>query len=151
MTQFKDFHKNMPAMQNHAGVWKGVYTYINHTFEIIDKHEAKVTCSFPASGDYAYIQYNHFTWPDGREYKAQLPAIYRKGRLWWNTHHFHGSAWQTKDDIIVLNLERKDDPGARFFEMITMGETMTNRARTWHWFKDGVLFKRTLCNEWKIT
>ena len=80
----------------------------------------------------------------------ELPGVYREGRLWWDTETFHGSAWETHDGMILLNLERKDDPGARFFEIIVMGETGKHRARTWHWFKDGKLFKRTLCDEWRV-
>ncbi len=51
------------------------------------------------------------------------------------------------DGLIPLNLERKDDPGARFFEIIVMSEDGLTRARTWHWFKGGRLIKRTLCDE----
>jgi hypothetical protein len=34
--------------------------------------------------------------------------------------------------------------------MITIGETGDHRARTWHWFKHGRLYKRTLCDERRI-
>ena len=71
--------------------------------------------------------------------------------MWWDTETFHGSAWETHDGLVLLNLDRKDDPGARFFEIIMMGDTGEHRARTWHWFKDGQLYKRTLCNESRVT
>ena len=138
-------------MLDHKGVWEGLYTHINRDAEIIDKHKVQVICEFPTSGDYAYIQHNHFKWDDGREFKMDLPGVYRDGRLWWDLETFSGSAWQTKDNLILLNLERKDDPGANFFEIISMGSTGKHRSRTWHWFKDGQLFKRTLCDEWKIS
>ena len=150
MNSLNYFHKHIPAMLKHEGTWEGVYTHVNRNAEIIDKHKAKIICEFPSSGDYAYIQHNHFIWDDGREYKVQLPAIYRDKRLWWDTDTFKGSAWESKDNLILLNLERKDDPGANFFELIAMGDNKKHRARTWHWFKDGRLYKRTLCDEWKI-
>ncbi|WP_371398132.1 hypothetical protein [Fretibacter rubidus] len=151
MTQFDDFHAHMPAMRAHAGTWEGVYTHINRDAEILDKHAVNVRCEFPSSGDYVYVQHNHFTWDDGREYRATLPGTYRDGRLWWDLETFSGSAWETKDGLILLNLDRKDDPGANFFEIIAMGSTGQQRSRTWHWFKDGALFKRTLCDEWKVS
>ena len=151
MSSIEDFHQNMPAMLDHEGTWEGVYTHIDRNAEVIDKHKVQVICEFPTSGQYAYIQHNHFTWDDGREFKMDLPGVYRDGRLWWDLETFSGSAWQTKDNLILLNLDRKDDPGANFFELIAMGSTGKHRSRTWHWFKDGQLFKRTLCDEWKVS
>jgi len=150
MNDIENFRKDMPAMLDHEGMWEGVYTHINREAEVIDRHKVRVTCEFPTQGEYVYIQHNHFIWDDGRDYKVSLPGIYKDGRLWWDTDTFHGSAWQTKDNLIVLNLDRKDNPGANFFEMIAMGDTKRHRSRTWHWFKDGQLFKRTLCDEWKV-
>lgn len=138
-------------MQAHAGVWEGVYTHINRGAEVIDKHRVRIRCEFPTSGEFVYIQHNHFMWDDGREYKAVLPGVYCDGRLWWDLETFKGSAWETLDGLILLNLDRKDDPGANFFEIIAMGATGQQRSRTWHWFKDGALFKRTLCDEWKVS
>ncbi len=150
MDTVKEFRKDMPAMLDHEGIWEGVYTHINRDADIIDKHKVRIRCEFPNEGPFPYIQHNHFMWDDGREFKMQLPGTYKNGRLWWDLETFSGSAWQTKDDLILLNLDRKDDPGANFFEIIAMGQTKQHRSRTWHWFKDGQLFKRTLCDEWKV-
>ena len=146
----EQFHLAMPTMREHEGVWEGVYTHIDQSATIIDRHKVRIVCEFPHDGDYAYIQHNHFIWDDGRESKTQLAGVFRDGRLWWDNKAFHGSAWQTLDNVILLNLERKDEPGARFFEMITIGETKEYRSRTWQWFKDGRLYKRTLCDEWRV-
>lgn len=151
MSNFQSFKDAMPTMLRHEGDWEGRYTHIDVDANILDQHDVRIKCEFPKSGHFVYIQYNHFIWDDGREYKAELPGVYRDGRLWWDTNTFSGSAWETHDGLILLNLERKDDPGARFFEMIAMGETGEHRARTWHWFKDGKLFKRTLCDEWRVS
>lgn len=146
-----NFRSAMPSMLKHEGKWEGKYTHLNMDAEIIDQHDAAVVCEFPEMGEYPYIQYNHFTWKDGRELKSELPGKYKDGRLRWDTETFIGSAWESHDGIILLNLDRKDEPGARFFEMINLGATGNNRARIWHWFKDGRLFKRTLCDEWRVS
>lgn len=152
MSSAETFRRNMPAMLDHEGLWEGTYTHINRDAEVIDTHKVNIRCEFPTSGEYVYIQHNHFMWEDGREFKMTLPGVYRDGRLWWDLETFSGSAWQTDDNLILLNLTRKDDPGASFFEIIVMvmGDNGQHRSRTWHWFKNGQLFKRTLCDEWKV-
>jgi hypothetical protein len=140
----------MPSLAAHAGAWVGTYVHLDAAGAPIDRHEARVRCEFPASGPFDYVQHNHFLWADGRETRAVLPGVLRDGRLWWDVETFHGSSWEAGDGIILLNLQRKDEPGAHFFEMITMGATGAHRARTWHWFKDGMLHRRTLCDERRI-
>lgn len=134
-------------MLAHEGRWEGVYTHIDTAGRVLERHQSSVTCVFPETGPYAYVQYNRFTWDDGRVVETQLPGVLREGKLWWDTDTFSGCAWQTDDDLILLNLKRKDDPGAHFVEIIALGASGVDRARTWHWFKDGALFKRTLCDE----
>ncbi len=140
----------MPALLRHAGVWEGIYTHLDAAGAVIDRHRARVRCEFPAHGPYAYVQHNHFTWEDGREARVKLPGVLREGRLWWDVETFKGCAWQTDFGLILLNLERKDEPGARFYEIIALGDGADHRARTWQWFRNGKLYKRTLCDEKRI-
>jgi hypothetical protein len=37
----------------------------------------------------------------------------------------------------MLRLDRRDDPGVHFIEMITLAGDGQSRARTWQWFRDG--------------
>jgi hypothetical protein len=140
----------MPTILRHEGTWEGVYRHIDRVGEQIDIHNVRIVCEFPTSGPYAYIQHNHFMWEDGRETKAVLPGVLRDGKLWWDVETFEGYSWETDDGILLLNLTRKDEPNANFFEMITLGSTGKHRSRTWQWFKDGALYKRTLCDEWRV-
>jgi hypothetical protein len=137
----------MPLMLRHAGIWQGTYRHIEANGALLETHSARVECVFPTSGPYAYIQHNHFTWDDGREYRASLDAVLRDGKLWWDNDNFRGCGWESDFGLILLNLQRKDDTGANFYEMICMGDDGKHRSRTWHWFKNGKLFKRTLCDE----
>ena len=125
--------------------------HLDSTCREIDRHNVQIRCEFPTDGPYAYIQHNRFIWNDGREFKTTLPGVYKEGRLWWDLETFKGYAWQTEDDIIMLNLTRKDEPGTMFFEMIAIGQCGNHRARTWQWFKDSRLYKRTLCNEHRVS
>jgi len=140
----------MPNVVKHEGLWRGVYTHVDETGTLIDRHQSQVECIFPVSGDIVYIQKNHFTWDDGREYRAELPGTLKDAKIWWDTDTFSGYAWETSCGLTLLNINRKDIPGAYFYEMIAMGDTGEFRSRTWHWFKGGKLFKRTLCEERRV-
>jgi hypothetical protein len=139
----------MPTLLSHEGLWEGEYRHVAADGELLDEHRVRIRCEFPDSGDYAYLQHNHFIWADGREHRVTLPGVLRDDRLWWDVNTFSGYAWETLDGILLLNLKRKDEPGANFYEMITLGSDGRHRARTWQWFRDGKLYKRTLCNEWR--
>lgn len=140
-----------PATRAHEGIWEGTYTHINQSTEIIDQHTSLVRCIFPDDGgEVFYRQEIQFTWEDGRTRSDAFEGIPRHGALWYETPVFIGKSWETDDGLVLLNLERLDEPGARFFEMIVMGDTRRHRARTWHWFRDGVLYRRTLCDERRV-
>lgn len=141
----------MPSLLQHEGLWEGIYRHVDADGRLIDQHSASVCCELPDDGQFAYIQHNHFTWPDGREHRAVLPGILRDEKLWWDVETFHGYSWETDDGILLLNLTRKDEPGANFFEMITLGNTGEFRSRTWQWFRDGKLYRRTLCDERRVS
>lgn len=141
----------MPGMMKHEGVWTGIYRHVDTENQLVDRHKARVECIFPHDGPYAYIQKNLFRWDDGREYRSTLNGVLRDGKLWWDNDSFDGCGWETDFGLVLLNLNRKDDPGANFYEIICLGDDGNHRARTWHWFRDGQLFKRTLCDEHRVT
>ncbi|MEO9469822.1 hypothetical protein [Parasphingorhabdus sp.] len=140
----------MPGMLKHEGKWEGVYRHIDTENREVDRHQALVECIFPAEGPFAYIQKNIFTWDDGREYRSTLNGVLREGKLWWDNENFNGCGWETDFGLVLLNLDRKDDPDANFYEIICLGDDGNHRSRTWHWFKHGKLFKRTLCDEHRV-
>ncbi|MEM9837765.1 MAG: hypothetical protein AAF830_01285 [Pseudomonadota bacterium] len=140
-----------PATRAHEGRWEGTYTHINDSAEIEDQHSSVVHCLFPDDGgEVFYRQEIIFTWPDGRKRHDVFEGVPRGDALWYRTPTFEGKSWETDDGIILLSLNRLDEPGARFFEMIVMGESGEHRARTWHWFRNGRLYRRTLCDERRV-
>jgi len=138
----------MPEIFEHEGVWEGVYQTIDLNGQMIDQHASRVECSFPDEGDIVYIQNNQFTWDDGRTYNVEFGGVLVDNRIYWDTETFSGFGWQACAGMFLLELDRKDTPGASFSEVIVMGDTKKDRARTWHWFKDGKCYQRTLCNEY---
>ncbi len=142
--------ESMPAMLRHRGRWEGVYRHISSEGELIDQHRMTTRCEFPETGEFAYVQHNHLRWDDGREARLHFGGVFRDGMLWWDTERFAGYGWETREGVVMLKLDRKDEPGVSFIEMISMSEDGRSRARTWQWFRDGTPFKRTLCDEWRL-
>lgn len=141
----------MPGLFAHEGLWDGIYRHVAHDGSLIDQHRMRTRCEFPTSGEFAYVQHNHLIWPDGREQKLSFGGVLRDNLLHWDTDRFHGTGWQTRDDVILLTLYRRDEPGVRFTEMIQISDDGESRARTWQWFRDGTPFRRTLCDEQRIS
>ncbi len=140
----------MQIMRRHEGTWRGRYRHIDIDGVMLDEHETSVECVFPESGPYAYVQRNRFSWADGREEAMEFGGVLRDGMLHWDTEIFSGYAWVTHEDAILLKLDRKDEPGVSFKEIILLEDGADHRCRTWHWFRDGAPFQRTLCDEYRV-
>lgn len=138
--------RRFPAMRAHEGVWEGTYTHLDAQGREIDRHGARVVCEFPASGDPFYVQHIRFEWPDGRVREDRFDGRIEGERIVFDTDTFTGAAWES-GALVLLHLDRKDEPGTHFVEIIVMAPDGRTRARTWHWFKGGVLVRRTLCDE----
>lgn len=144
-------HKLMPDVLSHAGIWQGTYRHIDIEGNTLDVHKSRVECIFPEEGEVVYIQRNQFEWDNGRIFNVAFDGIIKDNRIYWDTETFKGYGWVASPNIFLLELERKDEPGAWFYESIVMGADKKHRARTWHWFKNGQCFKRTLCDEHLVT
>lgn len=140
----------MPYIFAHEGIWEGVYKHVDVQGNNIDQHKSRVECIFPDEGNVVYIQKNRFEWDDGRVETNEFSGILICDRIYWDTNTFKGFGWQANKHIFLLELDRKDELDAKFYEIIVMDKGSKTRARTWHWFKDGNCYKRTLCDEWLI-
>jgi hypothetical protein len=138
-----------PAHRAHLGIWEGTYRHFSADDQLEAAYRSRVTCEFPGT-DVFYRQTTELFGEDGSPSKASFDGIDKGDYLWFDAPAFSGKSWETGDGQILLNLERKDEPGGRFIEIIVMGEGGRHRARTWHWLKAGQLYRRTLCNESRI-
>ena len=142
----------MPFLEDHEGVWDGYYRYYDHNGVKIDEHRSRLLCR--VVNDIDYHQTNLYRWKDGKSENRDFPAEIKDNRLF-----FKGpiDGWAAKVDLdeyertLLLYWERKDETDLYLYEMIQVSNNGNNRARTWHWFKNGVLSKRTLIDEVKLT
>ncbi len=145
-----DFATTMPNMLRHIGNWEGIYRHFDRDGQLIDQHRTWTRCEFPDDGEHAYIQHNRMVWDDGRVVERSFGGAYRDGLLHWDTDRFIGTGWETREGSVMLRLDRKDEPGVHFIEMIHLANDGKTRARTWQWFENGAPTRRTLCDEWRI-
>ena len=141
----------MPAMLLHEGSWRGRYRVVDLEGRVTDEHSSHVQCEFPDDGEFCYVQRNRFSWDDGREFESEFGGRLEGDRILWDTDRFSGFGWATQDNVVLLTLERKDEPGCHFTEVIVLSPDHSHRARTWHWFRDGELYQRTLCDERRVS
>ena len=142
--------EEMPVLVRHEGDWKGNYIYVDAEGRIVDQHDSHLTCSFPTEGEHPYHQINRYTWADGRHEEHQFPGDYADGKLLFDTARIKGHAWEVDENNVVLTWYYKDDPANPLYELIYISPCGNHRARTWHWFKDGELYKRTLIKERRV-
>ena len=141
----------MPLLARHEGEWEGTYTFIDRDGNVTDRHRSHLTCAFPADGgEFPYQQTNHYEWDDGRTETINFPARYADKKIHFDTDRINGSAWEVDENAIVLTWVYKAQAGITLYELINLSPDGDHRARTWHWFKDGKLFQRTIINERRV-
>lgn len=145
-----DIRTGMPVLVRHEGVWEGEYIHVDPSNAVLDRHHSRLQCRFPAEGPHAYYQINTYSWDNGRVEEIHFPATYRDGRIWWDTDRIDGSAWEIDRRTVMLMWTRKDLPGTYLYEMIQISDDGNNRGRTWHWFENDVLVKRTCIKERRV-
>ncbi len=141
---------DMPVLARHEGEWEGVYIHVDADNREIDRHRSHLQCLFPAEGPHAYYQINTYLWADGRREEIHFPAAYRDKAIWWDTERIVGRAWEVDARTVMLTWSRKDTPAAYLYEMIQLSEDGRHRGRTWHWFENDILVKRTCIRETRL-
>jgi hypothetical protein len=142
-----DLREEMPILVRHEGDWIGTYTVVDLQGNILDRHESHLTCEFPMEGAFPYYQTNRYTWSDGKKEEYKFPGMYRDKALWFDTERVDGKAWEVDDATIMLRFSYKGVPSMSLYEMIQISPCNNYRARTWHWFENNKLDRRTLIQE----
>ncbi len=142
--------EDMPVLASHEGNWTGEYVHVDPAGNVVDRHRADLSCTFPNEGDWPYFQTNTYTWEDGRQEIIKVPASFHDKAIWFDTDRIDGRAWEVDDKTVILTWVYKNEPGNYLYEMIQIDATKQHRARTWHWFEGGELVRRTLIKEHRV-
>jgi hypothetical protein len=140
----------MPVLARHEGEWEGTYTLIDTTGKILDNHQSHLSCQFPENNPSSYYQINRYTWENGKQEEHKFPGTYQDKKLLFDTERIQGKAWEVDDSTVIFWFGYKQFPDMYLYEMIHISPDNNNRARTWHWFKNGKIYQRTLIQEERV-
>ena len=144
--------EKMPVLARHEGTWAGTYRFITPQLELLDQYDFRINVLFPddGNGGITYRQESFYTWPDGRSNELTFEAQYNGDGQVTFDGQISGRMWELDARTIYLTFWFADQPGVDVCEMIQLADNNEDRARTWHWFKDGKLFQLTLVDERRI-
>jgi hypothetical protein len=137
----------MTVLSRHEGEWVGTYTLVDLAGKILDTYQSHLSCLFPESGDYPYYQINRYTWSDSKKEEYHFPCIYQDKKLLFVSDRLEGKAWEVDERTIIFNFNYKHLPETYLYEMLQISPCGNYRSRTWHWFKDHIVYQRTLIQE----
>lgn len=145
-----------PLVADQAGVWDGEYLHLDADHREIDRHASRLICRLEdgPDGQARLRQTNIYTWPDGQREIRYFEGVYRGDRLWIRNELIDG--WTSAITLdatartIMVAWTRPAEPGFRYYELITVSEDGEAKNRTWHWYREGRLFQRTLINETRV-
>ncbi len=145
----------LPLLARHEGVWAGTYRFITPQMKLLDQYDFRIQVSVPndAQGGITYRQDSFYTWPDGRTQDLSFEAFYRDENgqaVAVFDQRIAGKIWELDTRTIYLTFRFADQPDVDVCEMIQLAENNRDRARTWHWFRQGRLFQLTLVEEARV-
>jgi hypothetical protein len=150
--------ERFPLIAEQEGIWDGEYVHLDAEHREIDRHAARLVCRI-FDGDREerarLVQSNIYTWPDGTREVRFFEGHLRGDRFWMENERIDG--WAAPVDLdetartLMVSWVRSDDPGFRFYELITMSEDGERKNRTWHGYREGCLFRRTLIDERRVS
>ncbi|MEP3225561.1 MAG: DUF3598 domain-containing protein [Parasphingorhabdus sp.] len=142
----------MPLLVRHVGVWQGEYVHLDSKNREIDRHRSTLICRLTAhDATEQLVQSNIYDWPNQTREVRYFKATLSNDRLIIENENIVGwvaplSLDQTQRTVMVA-WTKTDDPSFRYYEMITLAEDGNSKSRTWHWYHNGMLVKRTLVDE----
>jgi hypothetical protein len=149
-----ELRRAMPLLAASEGVWEGQARYFDADGQPIDAHRVRLVCRLPADGPIAYHQTNHYTWDNGRKEIREFPAVFRDGRVWFDTDRIHGwlaeVALDERRRTLMLHALRRDESDTYLYEMIQTSDCGRYRSRVWQWLRHGRTWMRTLVDEQKV-
>lgn len=147
----------LPLVADQAGVWEGEYVHLDESHRIIDRHQSRLICRLTDGVDGAakLSQTNIYTWADGTQEIRYFDGTFRDDRIWINNNLIDGWVGQVALDptgrTIMVHWVRAHEPDFRYYEIITVAQDGEAKNRTWHWYRHGRLFQRTVINENRIS
>ena len=141
----------MPLLARHEGTWAGTYRFITPQMKLLDQYDFRINVTFPneGKGGITYRQESFYTWPNGNQRDLAFEGTYDAGKVVF-ADRIAGSITELDDRTLNVHFWFIDQPDVDVCEAIHLGANNQDRARTWHWFKNGKLFQLTLVDEVRV-
>lgn len=151
MTEKNPVPNAIPLLARHMGRWVGTYRFIKPDLTLLDQYDFDILVELPEGEPGChYRQTSSYTWPDGRADRLVFEAECIENRIIWDAPRIAGKMWAIDDTTLYLTFYMKHDPSLVVHEMIQLSKCGQNRARTWHWLRDGAVEKLTLVDEKRV-
>jgi hypothetical protein len=140
----------LSLLHRHAGAWEGEYTHLAaDDWAVLSTQRFRILVETFDAGPISYRQTSHYWHPDGREETLVYEGVLRAGddRVVFDNGRIQGECWAIGPETLYLKFGFAAAPGTSVAEMIQLSPDGQRRARTWHWFRQGVLEKVTLVRE----
>jgi hypothetical protein len=141
---------HLPLLARHAGIWEGEYTHLAPDRRVQDQHLFRILVEIPDAGPVHYRQSSHYWWPDGRSQQLVYEGRYADGRVHIDNGRIRGACWSVDEETLYITFGFHADPAGHVCEMIQLSPDGIHRARTWHWFRDHVLWRVTWVREGRV-
>ena len=145
--------QKQPLVADQAGVWEGEYVHLDADNQVIDRHKSKLVCRLEdgLDGEARLSQTNIYDWADHTREIRYFDGVFKGDRVWIKNDLIDGwtgaIAMDPTNRTIMVGWTRPHEPDFRYYEMITVAEDGDAKNRTWHWYRKGRLFQRTIINE----
>ena len=141
----------MPLLARHEGTWTGTYRFITPQMKLLDQYDFRINVKFPddGKGGLTYRQESFYTWADGRQRELAFEGVYAGDTVVF-AGRIAGFIKELDTRTLYTHFWFDDQPGVDVCEAIQLAPNNNDRARTWHWFKEGKLFQLTLVDEMRV-
>jgi hypothetical protein len=145
---------HMPVLARTAGQWEGTYTEVDMTNAVVDQYRFELDISFPDENGAAYRQATRYRWSDGRSqdfvFDASLTLASGRAQIYWDHEVMFGTLFEVDDRTLQLRFTYKGPEVIEVQEAMFVSADGRHRMRTWHWYKDGAPYRKTLVDEVRV-
>ncbi|MAN45268.1 MAG: hypothetical protein GYB49_11875 [Alphaproteobacteria bacterium] len=138
--------RHMPVVSRGSGRWTGHNRMISPDGKLLDSYTVDTLSRFPTDGSADYSLHIIHTWPHGKQREIMILADYRNNQLEWRDR-VTGQMREIDDTTVYVTFAMTDDPSVQVRGLMNVSPDGTQRARTWHWFKNEKLFRLSLAWE----
>lgn len=146
----------LPSLARQQGVWRGVFRRYDASGKLLAEFPSEIIVRVETNGAVTEYRQTNIYRPQGAPVqRIDSRGEIRDGRFWFENDRLRGWSMDIPGDTsglgAALVMHYTDGSQQSVYEVITRSEDGRRRWRATQYFKDGVLTRRTLIDEEKVT